>query len=251
MTQKLDFKLIFVAIGLLILAYVSFNYWRFCAPVIFDLLDSRLLTFGIWTFLGVTLFIHYQLNHSTNENQVSDKDGLERPVDYLQYGATYGAIGTSIQVISREVFANYNFPELSKCSELEWFDGVSFLAALIILSLYCYVKLKPIIQETFLIKSKVETDGDNVETSEQSKSEEVVESGLKIISAIYFTDKESLNVTEEIRKSIVDNKIDILASNDLKIDPDHGTPKKLNIKYNLDGVTRIKQFKEGDKVVIP
>jgi|GEM_PF-5213872 len=83
------------------------------------------------------------------------------------------------------------------------------------------------------------------------KEGDSTENQLKIISATYFTNKKSLDVTDEIRKKIIDNKIESVTANNIKYDPDPGTPKKLNIKYNINGVTVTKQFKEDDKVVIP
>jgi hypothetical protein len=58
-------------------------------------------------------------------------------------------------------------------------------------------------------------------------------------------------VTEELRKMIVDNKLETVASNDIKGDPDYGTVKKLSIKYKFNSITVTKEFTEGDTVVIP
>ncbi|MDQ5985102.1 MAG: hypothetical protein CSYNP_00806 [Syntrophus sp. SKADARSKE-3] len=77
------------------------------------------------------------------------------------------------------------------------------------------------------------------------------ESMLELIKAEYWTEKVRLDVTEEIRALVSDNKIVTIASNDIKEDPDFGTVKKLTIEYKLDGVSETKVFNEGDEVRIP
>lgn len=76
-------------------------------------------------------------------------------------------------------------------------------------------------------------------------------STLVIIQATYWTEKASLDVTEELSKMIVDNRLETVACNDIKGDPDYGTVKKLTIKYKFNGITVTKEFTEKDKVVIP
>lgn len=92
------------------------------------------------------------------------------------------------------------------------------------------------------------------EAIETSKTENEIapkESGLEIIKAEYWTQKKRLDVTEELRRLIVDNKLETIASNDIKSDPDKGTRKKLTIEYKFNGITVTKEFAERDKVVIP
>lgn len=77
------------------------------------------------------------------------------------------------------------------------------------------------------------------------------ESILEIIKAEYWTPKARFDITEELKRKIADNKLEIIASNDIKGDPDPGTVKKLSIEYKFNGITLIKEFTEGDNVVIP
>ncbi len=107
------------------------------------------------------------------------------------------------------------------------------------------------IKESGVVESLKSVDESKTGRSELSDKKEINKKQLEILAATYFTDKKSLDVTEELRRSVIDNKIDLFASNDLKHDPDPGSPKKLNIKYNFNGVTVTKQFKEGHNVVIP
>lgn len=76
-------------------------------------------------------------------------------------------------------------------------------------------------------------------------------SPLKILKAEYWTPKVRLEVTEELRKSVVSNRLEIIASNEIKGDPDPGTVKKLTIQYRFDSDTMTKEFTEGERVVIP
>lgn len=74
---------------------------------------------------------------------------------------------------------------------------------------------------------------------------------LEILNAEYLTPKARLNVTEELKKMIVDNKLHTIASNEIKGDPDVGVVKKLSIEYKFNGITLVKEFTEGDNVIIP
>ena len=84
--------------------------------------------------------------------------------------------------------------------------------------------------------------------SENTKS---YNSDFKILKATYWTENESIDITEELRDLIAGNQLEITANNDLKGDPDPGTFKKLSIVYKIDGVTINKEFNEHDKIVIP
>jgi len=74
---------------------------------------------------------------------------------------------------------------------------------------------------------------------------------LEILKAEYWTPKKRLDVTEELRKMIINNKLKTIASNKIKGDPDYGTVKRLSIKYKLDGIKITKEYKERDEVIIP
>jgi hypothetical protein len=82
---------------------------------------------------------------------------------------------------------------------------------------------------------------------------EIMQKGpiLEITKAEYGTNKIRLDVTKELRKKIVDNKLETTASNAIKGDPDYGVVKTLTIEYKFNGITITKEFKEGAKVVIP
>jgi hypothetical protein len=92
---------------------------------------------------------------------------------------------------------------------------------------------------------------------EDSKTEKVEnkmvtkQSRLDIVKAEYWTEKNRLDVTEELRRMIIDNKLEAIASNNIKGDPDKGTQKRLTIEYEFNGIAVTKEFKERDKVLIP
>lgn len=77
------------------------------------------------------------------------------------------------------------------------------------------------------------------------------ESRFEIIKAEYRTQKVGVDVTEELRKMIANNKLETIASNDIKGDPDYGMVKRLSIEYKFNGIINTKEFLEGDKVSIP
>ena len=153
--KKLDLKVIGVAIVLAILAITSYIYWEPTSEMLMKILESRILTFLIWLVLTLTGIIHYNRNNEDDKNLISDKDGLDKPVDYLQFILTFGAIGSSVQILLRETFANYNFPEKTFCKELTGFDNITFVIVIIVLIFYSYGKIKPVVQETYISKEKV------------------------------------------------------------------------------------------------
>ena len=161
--KKLDYKVIGVAVVLGILAIVSYVNWEQTSESLMSILESRVLTFSIWLILILTGIIHYHKNYEEDNNLISDKDGLDKPVDYLQFILTFGAIGSSIQILLRETFANYNFPSKSICSELTGFDNATFVIVIVVLIFYSYGKIKPVIQETYISKESVRLKSDETE----------------------------------------------------------------------------------------
>jgi len=153
--RNLDFKVIGVAIGLGIIAILSYVFWKPTSEIIMTALESKIMTFCIWLILILTGVIHYYKNNPEEKNLISDKDGLDKPIDYLQFILTFGAIGSSIQILVRETFANYNFPEKSICSNFTGFDNATFVIVIIVLIFYSYGKVKPVIQETYISKEKI------------------------------------------------------------------------------------------------
>ena len=74
---------------------------------------------------------------------------------------------------------------------------------------------------------------------------------LKVISATYFTDLHSINITNELNNAIEDNKLKIVLSNNIAGDPRKGVIKKSKIKYKFNGQEDQKEYKEGDLIVLP
>lgn len=110
-----------------------------------------------------------------------------------------------------------------------------------------------IIKESGEIKSfnsvdQMEEVEPNTKLQKKPKSQD---NKLEIIKATYWTPKVKLDVTEELRQMIVDNKLDIVASNKIKYDPDEWTVKKLSIEYRFNYLTVSKEFTENDRVVLP
>jgi hypothetical protein len=155
--KKLDIKVIIVTVFLLIIALISFKYWEYVSKFLMNVLNSKYMTVGGWVLLMITAFIHYYKNKDERKNVISDKEGLDKPIDYFMFFFTFGAIGTSIQVLAREVFAYYSFPDQCRIDSLKRFDIVSFIIVIIVLVFYCYNKIKPVLQETYIKKNKIQT----------------------------------------------------------------------------------------------
>jgi outer membrane translocation and assembly module TamA len=77
------------------------------------------------------------------------------------------------------------------------------------------------------------------------------ESQFQILRAEYWTQNARLDVTEELRERILEDKLKAIASNNIKGDPEFGQTKRLTIEYSFAGVTMTNEFREGDLVIIP
>ncbi len=86
-------------------------------------------------------------------------------------------------------------------------------------------------------------------------SEQAPTSGLEIISALYWTPKNSRNVTEILQKKTKDNRLITIANNNLdpnpNFDPDVGVDKKLTITYKYNGITFQREYNEYAQVELP
>ena len=74
---------------------------------------------------------------------------------------------------------------------------------------------------------------------------------LEILEATYSTPRVSLDVTQELKDSIQRNKINILASNEIKGDPEPGIVKKLKVKYNYGDEPFEKEVGVGQRLILP
>jgi hypothetical protein len=78
-------------------------------------------------------------------------------------------------------------------------------------------------------------------------------SNLHVVEAIYYTQKNSANVTAKMNQLVENNRLMMIVSNDLVDgnDPDYGTRKKLRVKYETNGVEITKEYKERDLLNLP
>ena len=95
---------------------------------------------------------------------------------------------------------------------------------------------------------KTQSAGQTATADERAASKE---SQLQILRAEYWTQNARLDVTEELRGRILDDKLKAIASNNIKGDPEFGQTKRLTIEYSFGGVTLTNEFREGDLVVLP
>jgi len=75
--------------------------------------------------------------------------------------------------------------------------------------------------------------------------------GLQILSAEYWTEKARLDVTAALTAKFSSDPLKAIANNDLNGDPDLGHTKNLTVVYQVGGVTRTNEFREGQPVILP
>ena len=75
--------------------------------------------------------------------------------------------------------------------------------------------------------------------------------GFEIIEAKYWTPRVHKDITQKLKEMIKDNRLEVIASNDIDGDPDVGTSKKLTIKYRHNGMDLIKEYNEKEKINLP
>jgi hypothetical protein len=68
---------------------------------------------------------------------------------------------------------------------------------------------------------------------------------VKIYSARYGSGSKWKDVTENLKKQIADNKLDVIAANDIWGDPIPGTPKQLEIDLTINGKRKKMIIPEG------
>lgn len=74
---------------------------------------------------------------------------------------------------------------------------------------------------------------------------------FEILQAVYWTKNVNLDITEKLRELIVDNRLEVVASNKIDGDPDAGTRKKLTIKYRYNGIELVREYNEKEKISLP
>lgn len=76
-------------------------------------------------------------------------------------------------------------------------------------------------------------------------------SRLQILEAYYWTQNQVIDVTQQLRKRILNDKLEVIAGNDLRGDPEYGQVKTLTLVYRYDGITATNEVREGGLVLIP
>lgn len=74
---------------------------------------------------------------------------------------------------------------------------------------------------------------------------------FKINKAIYFTDNNSIDVTQELLSHLKRNRIDTIVGNQLFKDPDPTVPKSFFVEYISNGKIITKTVKEGARIQLP
>ena len=125
--------------------------------------------------------------------------------------------------------------------------SIAFLAFYIVFTVQGFKAINGIISSGKVTSINIETD-----KTDTAKPSTILSAGqLKIIEALYYTDKGSFDPTQKLQSLIKDNVLETFANNDLVGDPHPGVPKKLRLKYSFDNVVYIKEYNEGDPIHLP
>jgi hypothetical protein len=74
---------------------------------------------------------------------------------------------------------------------------------------------------------------------------------LKIYKAVYGNNDRWIDITQELNQAISKNKLNIVLSNKIAGDPIHGIQKIGKVKYSYDDMISVREYIEGDSVVLP
>ena len=74
---------------------------------------------------------------------------------------------------------------------------------------------------------------------------------LEILNAIYKTDNNQVDVTQQLIERVVDNTLAVKATNELAGDPHPGVVKKLVVKYRYDNKISELKVNEGEILKLP
>jgi hypothetical protein len=108
--------------------------------------------------------------------------------------------------------------------------------------------------EVSQIRTAVEAGGkaQSVGQTSAANSETAPNTGrLEILEASYWTENKTIDVTEQIRKRIAGDKLEVIAGNDIRGDPENGQVKTLSVLYRFDGVAGTNEVREGGLMLIP
>jgi len=95
-----------------------------------------------------------------------------------------------------------------------------------------------VIEEMVIMEKKISTDKESVNR-------------LEILSGVYGTPEKQIDITDLLKKKVIDEKLKIKVSNEIGGDPDYGKQKKLTIKYKYRGEEIEKSFIENEEMEIP
>lgn len=91
----------------------------------------------------------------------------------------------------------------------------------------------------------------NILIPKNVRIKKVAKNKLVIINAQYGINDKYIDVTDKLNQMIIDNKLSILASNELAGDPIIGVPKELRIKYRFNDYEQKEEIaKENETITI-
>lgn len=74
---------------------------------------------------------------------------------------------------------------------------------------------------------------------------------LRIVNATYGTDQKYVDVTEQLRRKVINDQLITRVTNEIGGDPHPGIVKQLIIEYEFDSVASKLTFQEGDEISLP
>ena len=151
------------------------------------------------------------------------------------------AVGGIIQITIAKSISESLTPEVNKI--LNVLNIVFIIVAIIFLvfAIYFYYS-------SYKTISKIKGSG---ELKSFSTPDTKKQTGFEIIEAKYWTSRIHKDITQKLKRMIKNNRLEVIASNEIDGDPDVGTRKKLTIKYRHNGMDLIKEYTEKEKIELP
>jgi|GEM_PF-2922643 len=107
--------------------------------------------------------------------------------------------------------------------------------------------------EVYRVRAAVEDGANPQNTGRRAANSGITPKStrLQIMEAYYWTPNKVIDVTRQLNDRIVGDRLEIIAGNDLRGDPDFGQAKTLTVVSRFDGFMMTNEVREGGLLVIP
>jgi len=74
---------------------------------------------------------------------------------------------------------------------------------------------------------------------------------FKVLKATYGSEVKSIDITDELNKAVIEDKLKIVLNNNIAGDPHRGVKKKGKVRYEFDKKQDEKEYTEGEVIGLP